>query len=213
MTRHDRRSFFVRYAPGLVLLVIAYLAITILRSLRADFSPNSGGNWVIPRHHPTLSELLVAVGVLLATGCTVLIRDNRRAFAVAIGLGISGLLLCLFALSLRSAGNLGGFAFQVTIGLGLYLPYVAVHTTIFERLVAITRDRSNVGFLMYLADSFGYLGYVAVMMSRGSLRGARRSAGVLHQHDLGHRDRRFGLFCLRRLVAAAQDEQTRRPEG
>ena len=173
MTRQDRRQFFARYAPGLVLLVIAYLAITILRSLRADFSPELWrqlGHPAAPSDF-TSSELLVAVGVLIATGCTVLIRDNRRAFAVAIGLGISGLLLCLFAISARSAGNLDGFAFQVTIGLGLYLPYVAVHTTIFERLVAITRDRSNVGFLMYLADSFGYLGYVAVMMSRGSLRG------------------------------------------
>jgi hypothetical protein len=53
---------------------------------------------------------------------------------------------------------------MVLIGLGLYLPYVAVHTTIFERLIAMTRDRGNIGYLMYLADAFGYLGYVAVML-------------------------------------------------
>ena len=52
---------------------------------------------------------------------------------------------------------------------GIYLPYVAVHTTLFERLVALTRDRGNLGFLLYLADSFGYLGYVAVMFGRGAL--------------------------------------------
>jgi hypothetical protein len=46
------------------------------------------------------------------------------------------------------------------------LPYVAVHTTIFERLIAMTRDRGNIGYLMYLADAFGYLGYVAVMLAR-----------------------------------------------
>jgi hypothetical protein len=68
-------------------------------------------------------------------------------------------------LGLRSEW-MNGFAFMVLIGLGLYLPYVAVHTTVFERLLAMTGDKGNIGFLMYLADSFGYLGYVAVMLGR-----------------------------------------------
>jgi hypothetical protein len=55
---------------------------------------------------------------------------------------------------------------MVMIGLGLYLPYVSVHTTIFERFIAITRERGNIAFLMYLADSFGYLGYVGVLVAR-----------------------------------------------
>ncbi len=50
--------------------------------------------------------------------------------------------------------------------LGLYLPYAAVHTTIFERLIALTRERGNVGHLMYVADSVGYLGYLAVMFAK-----------------------------------------------
>jgi hypothetical protein len=58
---------------------------------------------------------------------------------------------------------------MVLHGIGLYLPYIAVHTTIFERLIALTRDRGNVGYLMYLADSFGYLGYVAVLLARNAL--------------------------------------------
>ncbi|MEI6196513.1 MAG: DUF5690 family protein, partial [Verrucomicrobiota bacterium] len=52
-----------------------------------------------------------------------------------------------------------------------YLPYVVVHTTIFERLIAMTRDRANIGFLMYLADAFGYLGYVVVMVVRNFGKG------------------------------------------
>jgi hypothetical protein len=57
----------------------------------------------------------------------------------------------------------------VLIGLCLYLPYIVVHTTIFERLIAMTRDRGNIGYLMYLADASGYLGYVAVLMARNLL--------------------------------------------
>ena len=61
-------------------------------------------------------------------------------------------------------GLLDGFAFMVLVGIGLYLPYVAIHTTIFERLIAMTRDRGNLGYLMYLADAFGYLGYPIFML-------------------------------------------------
>jgi len=62
-----------------------------------------------------------------------------------------------------------GFQFMVLLGTGLYLPYVAVHTTIFERLIAIMRDRGNLGFLMYVADSAGYFGYVILMVAQGAL--------------------------------------------
>src|SRR5262249_47951949 len=70
------------------------------------------------------------------------------------------------AAALAGAEAVGPFPFMVLLGLGLYLPYVAVHTTLFERLVALTRDRGNIGYLMYLAGAFGYLGYVAVMLAR-----------------------------------------------
>src|SRR5205085_3697307 len=58
------------------------------------------------------------------------------------------------------------FSLVVLIGIGLYVPYVAVHTTIFERLIAMTKDRGNLGYLIYLADAFGYLGTVAVMFAK-----------------------------------------------
>ena len=55
---------------------------------------------------------------------------------------------------------------MVLIGAGLYLPYVAVHTTVFERIIACTRDRANVGFMMYVADSVGYLGYAILILAK-----------------------------------------------
>ena len=60
---------------------------------------------------------------------------------------------------------------MVLLGVGMYVPYVAVHTTIFERFIALTRERGNLGFLMYLADAIGYLGYVGVMLGRGLFPG------------------------------------------
>ena len=56
---------------------------------------------------------------------------------------------------------------MVLLGVGMYVPYVAVHTTIFERLIALTRERGNMGYLMYVADAAGYLGYAGVVVARG----------------------------------------------
>jgi len=58
---------------------------------------------------------------------------------------------------------------MVFLGLGLYLPYVAVQTSIFERLMAMTRDRGNISYLVTLADAFGYLGLVVVLLARNNI--------------------------------------------
>lgn len=119
------------------------------------------------------SETAVAAGVLLIA-FTVLVRDNRRAFLGGLGLAIGGSLLIPAALVGLSAGVLPPFGFMVLHGLGLYLPYIVVHTTVFERLIALTRDRANIGYLMYLVDAFGYLGYVVVLLARNAFGAPRQ---------------------------------------
>lgn len=168
MDRHDRWTLLTRYALGLTLLVGVYVLVTIIRSIRSDFAPeiwNGLGVKTVPSQF-TYSEMLVAFGVLVISGSTVLIRDSRRAFFASLLISGGGILLLATALLCREAGWLSAFAFMVMSGLGLYLPYVAFHTTVFERLLATSREKGNIGFLMYLADSFGYLGFIAVMLSR-----------------------------------------------
>jgi hypothetical protein len=168
MTRDERWGLYGRYALGLSLLVVMYLLITILRSIRADFAPElwRGLGATAPPAIFTQSEMFVALGVCVVNGALVCIRDNRRAFFGSLGVCGLGLGLMTVATLGWQRGGLGGFPYMVLIGLGLYLPYVAVHTTVFERFLAMTRDRGNIGFLMYVADAIGYLGYVAVMLSK-----------------------------------------------
>jgi hypothetical protein len=166
-----RKQFFRRHASGLVFLVSAYTLVTILRSIRADFAAEiwSGLGLTIVPEIFTRSEMLVAATVFLINGLTAFIQDNRRAFHVAMSISMLGLVLLLAAPFCLQAGLCDGFTFMVLVGLGLYLPYVAVQTTIFERLIALTRDRGNLGYLVSLADAFGYLGYVAVMLGKNAV--------------------------------------------
>jgi hypothetical protein len=168
MTRDDRWAFFTRYAGGLTLLVLFFLLVTVLRSMRQDFMPEiwRGLGQTIQPQIFAQSETLIALVVVAVAGLTVVIRGNRSAFFTSLAISIGGLVLVVLAVVALRGGWLSPFAFMVLVGLGLYLPYVAVHTTIFERLIAMTRDRGNIGYLMYLADAFAYLGYVAVMLAR-----------------------------------------------
>lgn len=168
MTRAERWGFLRRQAACFLPLVLMYLVVTIVRSLRADFAPElweSLGSPAAPSTF-TRSELWVALGVLLVNGSASWVGDNRRAFLVSLATCGAGFLLLAGALVGLQAGRLSGFGFMVLSGLGLYLPYVAVHTTVFERLLAMTRERGNLGYLMYVADAAGYLGYVLVIAAR-----------------------------------------------
>jgi hypothetical protein len=49
-------------------------------------------------------------------------------------------------------------------GLGLYLGYVPYNAIFFERMIATFNYKSNVGFVMYIADSMGYLGSVSILL-------------------------------------------------
>ena len=182
LTREDRWRFFGRYATGLTLLLGIYVALTVLRSIRDDFAVEiwqdlgeSGRPEVFAQ-----TETVVMFAVVALNAAAFLIGRNRTAFVVSLSIVGGGFALVGMASLLQSKGHVGPFAFMVLSGIGLYVPYVAFHTTVFERLIAATRDKANLGFLMYLADSTGYLGYVAVMLSRTFGAGRKNMLDFFH---------------------------------
>lgn len=181
MTSGERSQFLRRHGPGLFGITVAYLVITVLRSMRADFAPELWTALGAPVDAGvfTRSEMIVAFGVLAVTGLVVLVRDNRRAFFMSLWLSLAGVLLIAATLAAREAGRISPYAYMVLTGCGLYIPYVAVQTTVFERLIALTRDRANLGYLIYFADAFGYLGYVAVIVMR-NFRGSGPILPLFH---------------------------------
>ena len=171
MRREDRLRVIKTYSAGLGSIALIYLLVTIMRSLRDDFAPEilrGLGATVKPDAYASI-DFWVALIVMLVNGTSVLIKDNRKALMVALGVCGAGFLLTLIAIGGRSVVQVEPQLMMILIGAGLYLPYVAVHTTIFERLIAWTRDRANLGFLMYLADALGYCGYVILMLVKNFL--------------------------------------------
>jgi hypothetical protein len=182
MTTQDRRTMLKRYGIGLAGVALFYLLVTILRSLRDDFAPQilAGMGANVQASDYSWIDSQVAVLVLLVNGLTAWIRSNRLALQAALTISLAGFFLIGYAL--LQSHLMAPVTFMVLIGAGLYLPYVAVHTTVFERLIALTRDRGNMGFLMYVVDSMGYLGYVVVLfIPKGAIIGTQTADNAFYQ--------------------------------
>jgi hypothetical protein len=77
---------------------------------------------------------------------------------------ISGCVLITAGTILFELKLIGPMEWMTLAGLGLYLGYVPYNAIFFERMIASFHYRSNVGFLIYVSDSMGYLGSVTILL-------------------------------------------------
>lgn len=181
MDKAARRDFFRRHSLGLTGLLAIYVLLTLGRSLRDDFAVEIWRDLGVSDEPDVFarSEFWVMIGVVVINGLVMLIRDNRKAFLASIGLLSLGFAIVMAAIAGHSSGRMSPMAFMVTLGLGMYIPYVAFHTTVFERMIAAFRETGTIGYLLYLADAIGYLGYVGVMVFRNTVSGEVDFLGLL----------------------------------
>lgn len=166
MTRHERRQFISTFAAGILTLVLFYVGLTAYRDFRDNFAVEL---WTALGYGDapsifTLAELPIALIVLVALGLTMFIRDNRRAFLfyhwIILGnAGLIGISTLLF-----QAHLLPPAAWMIAVGLGLYTAYVPFNCILFDRMLAAFKIAGNAGFMIYVADAFGYLGSVFVLL-------------------------------------------------
>lgn len=165
MGRQERRQFFYTFAPGIVLMVAIYMALTIFRDIRDNFAVELWGALGYGEMPSILvtAELPIAVTVLLIVAAMMFIRSNRSAFYANQLIIFAGGLLVLLTTWGFETGWLAPAVWMIISGFGMYLAYISYHTMLFERWIAMFRYRSNIGYLMYVADAFGYLGSVGIL--------------------------------------------------
>ncbi|MEI6408186.1 MAG: DUF5690 family protein [Bacteroidota bacterium] len=165
MDKKQRWAFFKAFAPGIVLMVGVYIALTVFRDLRDNFAVEL---WALlgfadsPQILVT-AEIPIAVSVFGIIGFMILIKNNRRAFYANLLVIMTGGVLLMLTTLLFEFKILSPAAWMILAGFGMYLSYVSFHTMLFERWIAHFQQQSNIGFLMYVADAFGYLGSVFIL--------------------------------------------------
>jgi hypothetical protein len=161
-----RRAMFAAFAPGLIGLIVIYVGLTALRDFRDNFAVEiwTGLGFKNDAEIFTLSELPVAVIVLVTLALVMFIRDNRRAFMANLALVAVGLVLAGISSVAFKAHLIGPVAWMIALGAGLYLGYTPFNALLFDRFIAATGRTGTAGFLIYVADACGYLSSVALLV-------------------------------------------------
>jgi hypothetical protein len=174
MNGAERLDFLKAYAPGLIAIVFAYVLLTAFRDFRDNFAAEIwtalgfGGEAAIF----SASELPVAVIALMAMAAIIVVRDNRRALMVIHAMVAGGFAVLGLSTLAFQAHLISPLIWMILAGSGLYMAYNPVNAVLFDRLVAVSGRTANAGFLIYVADSSGYMGSVALLLWRNFGQGS-----------------------------------------
>ena len=170
MTKSDRLSFFKEFKIGIIAFIFIYLILTLFRDLRDNFAANIWNDLGYANNASvfTNTELPIALIVLVLIASMIIIKKNKLAFLISILIIIVGFVLVGVSTFLFKLNILNGYNWMLLVGLGLYMGYIPFNSLLFDRMIATFRIKGNVGFLIYLLDSFGYLASVIVISIKGS---------------------------------------------
>lgn len=166
MTSDDRKKVLFKFRFPLLILVVFYVALTALRDFRDNFSREI---WDALGYQDnaaiyTVSELPIAILVLLIMASMVFVKQNERAFKYYHYLLIAGASIVGLSSFFFQIGAISPLIWMILVGFGLYLCYVPLNGLFFDRMIATFRINGNSGFLIYVVDAFGYSGSISVLL-------------------------------------------------
>jgi len=166
MRAHERISFIKTFWPGLIFLILSYALLTAFRDFRDNYSAEIWKSLGYGNKPEIFSqtEIPISIIVLISIACLMFIKDNRKAllinhFMVIMGMMMVGLSTLAFQRNLLSP-----YGWMTIVGMGLYFGYIQFNSIFFDRLLAAFQYAGTVAFLINLADSFGYVGSVNVLL-------------------------------------------------
>jgi hypothetical protein len=168
MTGAERLEFLKAYGVGLAAIVFGYILLTAFRDFRDNFAAEIwsalgyGGEAGIF----TASELPVAIIALIGMAAVMVVRNNRRALMVIHAMVAGGFAVLGLSTLAFQAHMISPLVWMILAGSGLYIAYNPINAVLFDRLVATSGRVANAGFLIYVADSCGYTGSVALLLWR-----------------------------------------------
>jgi hypothetical protein len=166
MNKEDRLKFVLKFGWLLLPVVISYMLFTIVRDFSEDFANElwAETGYVSDAGIFVQSSTIITILVLLIIASFFRIQSNFKAFIYAHVLVIAGLIMSLLSTILFNQHVISPFYWMIFSTAGLYVAYLPFNCLYFERLISTYSVNGNVGFVMYIADSFGYLGTVIVLL-------------------------------------------------
>jgi hypothetical protein len=166
MTDVERKAFLRRFGSSLVAIVAGYIVFTVVRDFCEDFANELWTETGHSRDAGIFARLstIISVITLGVIGGFFLIKNNYRAFRASHFLMMGGVVLAALATVAFNLQLISAFVWMLLAVTGMYLAYIPFNCIFFERMLATYKIAGNVGFVMYIADAFAYLGTVTVLL-------------------------------------------------
>lgn len=165
MNKDERKNLLFKFFPGIITLVIVYVFLTIARDLRDNFSAEIWKeNNILSPVIFSKTETPISLIILVIMASIMFIRNNKKALIINHAIIVTGFLFTLVSTYLFYFGQLNTTNWMIFSGLGLYMGYVPFNCILFDRLISCSDTNGTSGFLIYIADSFGYLGSFCVVL-------------------------------------------------
>ncbi len=169
MDAESRKKFLQKYGIGLISLIFVYVMMTVLRDLRDNFSVEIWREMgVNDASIFTKTESLIGLVICTFTALMYFVKDHKQAFWLNHLMILLGCVFILISTISFLNHHASPFWWTTCMGVGLYMAYVPYNGMLFDRLLAVLREKGNVGFLFYLADFSGYLGSVTLLIFQNS---------------------------------------------
>lgn len=161
-----RKALIQQFFVPIVCIIFLYICLTVLRDFRDNFNREiwDGLNFSFDSSIFTLTEIPIAIMVLLILSFMVKVKNNKKAFAYYHYILFVGIITVGLSTYLFQQGSLSPFLWMTISGFGMYICYIPFNGIYFDRMIAAFEIKGNVGFLIYIVDSFGYLGSVLILL-------------------------------------------------
>jgi hypothetical protein len=165
MSRIDRFKMLHENWGLLLMMLMVYCFLQTYRDFRDNFAADI---WIELGYAGSsrifmLTEIPVAIVALILLGALFKIKDNKIAVVANHLIIATGIVLIWLATFLLKREIITPIIWTVLTGSGVYIAYVPFNSILFDRIIAVLQYKSNAGFLIYIADSIGYLGSVFVL--------------------------------------------------
>ena len=169
MSGEDRAAMFRQMSLAIVPLTLLYVVLTVYRDTRDSFMVDIFHELRLPADPAVFArlEIVVTVIVMAILVFVALIKQHRNAVRTQLLLLLSSAVLVGVSTVLFYKNSITPEVWMVLTGVSTYIAYIPFNSMLFERLIALYRLEGTVGFLMYFADSFGYLASCTLYIGAG----------------------------------------------
>jgi hypothetical protein len=158
LTKSERKAINKKYFGFLFAIILLYGFLTLLRDIRDNFGAEiMSGLHIYNAKNLTQLESIITIIMLVSIPFISRVKNHYNAILTTIVATFIGGLICISTSILFKNQVIDGMGLLLFSGGGIYVGYILINISIMNRLIGFNGTPANSGFLVYMADSAGYL--------------------------------------------------------